>query len=356
MAFSSWEGLWSCCLCFSQNPPHIQGPTWCPVEGQPSPAWLPSVTAAHSLLDSSCRQKALPASQVWCLWPSRSTPHTACHSAVWIPFLYISKMKTSLWVPCWNSNIAVNTSSPRQWRPLRWSVGRKPRDGMTWESQGAVNREAGRPGGPVCFSQGCLGSSRACVSLEKKKEASRKADSFLSHICISSCWTCSYHKQILSMLRGFKWPRSFWSRWYCRSLFWIAPTRTKLRASVLSRFNHVWLFATPWSLPGSSVHGIFQARILEWVAISFSRKSSWPSDQTQASFIARWVLYHQRHLESGSNAAGFLLPIIPAFSIVQDLITFTWAFHSLHISALVIIFSAQTQIHLNIPLFIVLTS
>ena len=32
------------------------------------------------------------------------------------------------------------------------------------------------------------------------------------------------------------------------------------------------------SLPGSSVHGIFQARILEWVAISFSRRSSWPRD------------------------------------------------------------------------------
>ena len=32
------------------------------------------------------------------------------------------------------------------------------------------------------------------------------------------------------------------------------------------------------SLPGSSVYGIFQARILEWVAISFSRRSSQPRD------------------------------------------------------------------------------
>ena len=40
------------------------------------------------------------------------------------------------------------------------------------------------------------------------------------------------------------------------------------------------------SLPGSSVHGIFQARVLEWVAISFSRGSSWPRDQTQVSCIA----------------------------------------------------------------------
>ena len=40
------------------------------------------------------------------------------------------------------------------------------------------------------------------------------------------------------------------------------------------------------SLPGSSVHGIFQARILEWVAISFSRGSSRPRDQTQVFCIA----------------------------------------------------------------------
>ena len=41
-----------------------------------------------------------------------------------------------------------------------------------------------------------------------------------------------------------------------------------------------------YSPPGSSVHGILQARILEWVAISFSRGSSRPKDQTQVSRIA----------------------------------------------------------------------
>ena len=39
-------------------------------------------------------------------------------------------------------------------------------------------------------------------------------------------------------------------------------------------------------LPGSSVHGISQARILEWVAISFSEGSSWPRHRTPVSFIA----------------------------------------------------------------------
>ena len=49
------------------------------------------------------------------------------------------------------------------------------------------------------------------------------------------------------------------------------------------------------SLPGSSVHGISQARILEWVAISFSQRSSRPRDQTHVSYvfcIGKQVLYH----------------------------------------------------------------
>ena len=40
------------------------------------------------------------------------------------------------------------------------------------------------------------------------------------------------------------------------------------------------------SLQGYSVHGILQARILEWVAFSFSRECSQPRDQTQVSCIA----------------------------------------------------------------------
>ena len=41
-----------------------------------------------------------------------------------------------------------------------------------------------------------------------------------------------------------------------------------------------------YSSPGSSVHGLFQARILEWVAIPFSKGSSPPRDRTQVSCIA----------------------------------------------------------------------
>ena len=44
--------------------------------------------------------------------------------------------------------------------------------------------------------------------------------------------------------------------------------------------------------PGSSVHGISQAKILEWVAIFFSRGSSRPRDQTHISCIGKWVPFH----------------------------------------------------------------
>ena len=45
------------------------------------------------------------------------------------------------------------------------------------------------------------------------------------------------------------------------------------------------------SPPGSSVHGIIQARILEYVCISSSRASSWHRDKTRVSCIGRWILY-----------------------------------------------------------------
>ena len=62
------------------------------------------------------------------------------------------------------------------------------------------------------------------------------------------------------------------------------------------------------SLPGSSVHGIFQAIVLEWIAISFSKGSSQPSNRTQVSRIVnrcftiwatrevlQWYYYNTKH-------------------------------------------------------------
>ena len=52
------------------------------------------------------------------------------------------------------------------------------------------------------------------------------------------------------------------------------------------------------SSPDSFVHGIFQARILEWVAMPFSRGYSQLKDQTHVSCIGRQVLYHWATLEA----------------------------------------------------------
>ena len=70
--------------------------------------------------------------------------------------------------------------------------------------------------------------------------------------------------------------------------------------SVVKPLSRVWL-CNPMdcSPPGSTVHGIFQARILEWVAISFSRVSSWPRDWTQVSCIVRRRFYRLSHQGSG---------------------------------------------------------
>ena len=70
--------------------------------------------------------------------------------------------------------------------------------------------------------------------------------------------------------------------------------------------NRVWLFVTLRDCipPGSSVPGILQTRILEWVAISFSRGSCWPRDRTHVScisFTGRRILYHWATWETQVN-------------------------------------------------------
>ena len=55
------------------------------------------------------------------------------------------------------------------------------------------------------------------------------------------------------------------------------------------------------SLPGSSVNGILQARILEWVAMTSSRRSSQPRDRIHVPYVScigMWVLYHWYQLGS----------------------------------------------------------
>ena len=70
----------------------------------------------------------------------------------------------------------------------------------------------------------------------------------------------------------------------------------------LQSLSRVRLLCVPMhcSLPCFPVRGILQARVLEWVALSFSRGSSQPRDQTHVSCIGRRVLYHSAPREAHS--------------------------------------------------------
>ena len=78
---------------------------------------------------------------------------------------------------------------------------------------------------------------------------------------------------------------------------------------MLSHFSHIWLFAAPWTvaLPGFSVHGIIQARILEWLPFPPTRDIPDPGIKTSlsyVSFIGRRILSILSHL--GSPEQRFL--------------------------------------------------
>ena len=98
---------------------------------------------------------------------------------------------------------------------------------------------------------------------------------------------------------------TFWNSWVKASESWTGPfhmgnefqtpAQSAFIVCVVSLFSCVWL-CKPMvcSPPGSSVHGILQARILEWVAMPFSRGPSRPRDQTLVSCLSctdRRVLY-----------------------------------------------------------------
>ena len=83
---------------------------------------------------------------------------------------------------------------------------------------------------------------------------------------------------------------------------WTQLSMYACRDAMRKGFSYVWAelclvtqlcptFCGPMdcSPPGSSVHGIFQARILEWVVISYSRGSSQPSDQTHICLAGRFL-------------------------------------------------------------------
>ena len=104
--------------------------------------------------------------------------------------------------------------------------------------------------------------------------------------------------------------------WGCHGICVTAGAKKKClgvrSACMLSRtlFN-----AMDCNLPGSSVHGILQARILEWVAMPSARGSSWPRDRTQVScnsciageFYTQWMTREVQ--ESGEGVPNLAQPL-----------------------------------------------
>ena len=92
------------------------------------------------------------------------------------------------------------------------------------------------------------------------------------------------------------------------SIYLYVHACAKLLKSCLTLCN-----ARDCSPPGSSVHVIFQARILKWVAISSSRGSSQPRDRIYISCIGSRILYHLSHMGS----YWLLLLLLSRFSRVR---------------------------------------
>ena len=97
----------------------------------------------------------------------------------------------------------------------------------------------------------------------------------------------SVHKGRRSYLpRSLHYPCAYTSAWYIKCLI-VCAKLLQLCPTLCDPMD--------CSLQGSSVHGIFQARILEWLAIPFFRGCSWSRDPTRISCISctgRQVLYH----------------------------------------------------------------
>ena len=82
--------------------------------------------------------------------------------------------------------------------------------------------------------------------------------------------------------------------WAVKTTLLSSPGHTSRSTVVVGQsLNHVWFLCDliDCSPSGSSVHEIFQARIREWMAISFSRGSTWLRDQLWVSYTDKWVLY-----------------------------------------------------------------
>ena len=116
-----------------------------------------------------------------------------------------------------------------------------------------------------------------------------------SHYFLANRWGKSRSSDRFYFL-GLQNPYGQWLQPWNWKMIALWKKRYDKPAGGLSRFSRVWLcIPMNRSPPGSSVHEISQARILEWVAMPSSRGCSWPRDWTHISYVScicRQILNH----------------------------------------------------------------
>ena len=121
------------------------------------------------------------------------------------------------------------------------------------------------------------GQERACIMLTPQ-----------SSLC---AWLVLWHCDLRSS------PKNTWT-WVmlCHFQKWLTRGSTCILHCCCCLLSHVWLWdSRDGGSSGSFIHGILQARMLDCLAISFSRGSSQPRNRTHVSCLGRWVLYPLSH-------------------------------------------------------------
>ena len=164
------------------------------------------------------------------------------------------------------------------------------------------------------------GSQLSALSTLCTLTKTKQNDEFVAKLSISKSENLRWKEQCLpscSQTGGFLWGKCrshffFSVYWLPRGLlpYWIKDSESGEQGNLLRWHGHTWLLGSGWHpllilrravsscacvlswdpmnciSPGFSVSGIFEARILEWVAISYYRGSSLPRDQTQVSCVS----------------------------------------------------------------------
>ena len=113
--------------------------------------------------------------------------------------------------------------------------------------------------------------------------------------------------------------RQFWCFTGWEDSAWFLPLQC-----IILHCTCAWAYPTLWDPMDYTLSGLplcpwdFPARILEWVAISSSRRSSWPRDGTWVSCIGRWILYHFSHLGSPMYILHTTYPIVSNIYVGLD--------------------------------------